>query len=52
MRDDGEIFQESKVPTLEKFFLQAFFKNGKIVESFEIEGGLHEEFFGRQKRRI
>ena len=44
--------ENSKVPTLEKFFLQASFKNDKIVGSFETEEELREEFFGRQKCRI
>ena len=52
MRDDGKFFQESKVQLWEKFFLQASFKNGKIVEGFETEEELREEFFGRQKCRI
>ena len=47
MRDDVKIFQESKVPTLEKFFLQASFKNDRIVKNFETEEEVREEFFGR-----
>ena len=34
MSDGWKIFQESKVPTFKKIFVQAFFKNDKIVESF------------------
>lgn len=46
MRDNGKFIQESKVPILEKFFVQVFFKNDKIVENFEMKEELREEFFG------